>query len=43
MKKNITFRLGKNLVYIDAMQFMNSNLENLIENIPKNKFNYLSP
>ena len=33
--------LGKNLVQTDSMQFMNSNLENLFENLPKNKFNYL--
>ena len=39
--KEYDFMLGKNLFQTDSMQFMNSNLENLFENLPKNKFKYL--
>ena len=30
--------LGKHLVFIDSMQFMNSSLENLVKNLQKDKF-----
>ena len=38
----MNFLLGKNLVFIVSMQFMNSSLEYLVIILPKNKFNYLS-
>ena len=41
MKRYVAFMLGKNLELIDSMQFMNSRLENLVKNLPKNKFKYL--
>ena len=33
MKKFMTFMLGKNLVFIDSLQFMNSSLENLLKDL----------
>ena len=35
MEKYKAFMLGKNLVFIDSLQFMNSSLENLVKNLPK--------
>ena len=34
MEKYMTFIIGKNLVFIDTMQFMNSRLEKLVKNLP---------
>ena len=42
VEKYVAFMLGKNLVFIDSMQFMNSNLETLVKTLPKDKFNYLT-
>ena len=38
----MTFILNKNLVFIDSMQFMNSSLEKLVENLSDNDFKYLT-
>ena len=35
------FFLGKNLVFIDTMQFMNSSLDKLAKNLPDEDFQYL--
>ena len=35
LEKYVAFMLGKNLVFIDSMQFMNSNLETLVKTLPK--------
>ena len=40
MEKYITFMLGKNLVFIDSFQFMNSSLENLAKKLPKDRFKH---
>ena len=36
------FFLNKNLVFIDSMQFINSNLEKLVKNLTDNNFKYLT-
>ena len=33
--------LGKNLVFIDSMQFMNSSLDKLVKNLSDEDFKYL--
>ena len=33
--------MGKNLVFIDSMQFMNSSLDKLVENLSDKDFKYL--
>ena len=38
----MTFFPNKNLVFIDSMQFMNSNLKKLVKNLPDNDFKYLT-
>ena len=43
MEKYMTILLGNNLVFIDSMQLLNSSLENLFKNSPKNKFKDLYP
>ena len=35
------FTINNNLVFIDSMQFMNSSLDNLVENLSDNDFKYL--
>ena len=42
LEKYMTFILGKNLVFIDSMQFMNSSLEKLVKNLSDNDFKYLT-
>ena len=37
----MTFFLGKNLVFIDSMQFMNSSLDKLVKNLSDEDFKYL--
>ena len=32
LEKYVTFFIGKNLVFIDSMQFMNSSLDKLVKN-----------
>ena len=41
LEKYMTFFLNKNLVFIESMQFMNSSLKKLVENLSDNDFNYL--
>ena len=42
LEKYVAFFLNKNLVFIDSMQFMNSNLEQLVKNLSDNDFKYLT-
>ena len=37
LKKYMAFILNKNLVFIDSMQFMNSSLEKLVQNLLKTR------
>ena len=37
----MTFFLNKNLVFIDSIQLMNSNLDKLFKNLSGNDFKYL--
>ena len=37
----MTFFLNKNLVFIDSMKFMNSNLDKLVKNLSDEDFKYL--
>ena len=41
LQKCMAFFLNKNLVFIDSMQFMNSSLDKLVENLPDEDFKYL--
>ena len=41
LEKYIVFFLGKNLVFIDSMQFMNSSLDKLVKNLSDEDFKYL--
>ena len=38
----MAFFLNKDLIFIDSMQFMNSSLEKLIENLSDDDFKYLA-
>ena len=38
----MAFTNNKNLVFIDSMHLMNSNLDALIKNLPNKDFKYLS-
>ena len=38
----MTFFLNKNLTFINSMQFMNSSLEKLVENLSDKNFKYLT-
>ena len=40
LEKYMAFILNKNLVFIDIMQFMNSSLEKLVENLSDDDFKY---
>ena len=40
-EKYMKFFLGKNLVFIDSMQFMNSSLDKLVKNLSDEDFKYL--
>ena len=42
LEKYMVFILNKNLVLIEAMQFMNSSLEKLVKNLADNDFKYLT-
>ena len=42
LEKCMAFFLNKNLVFIDSMQFMNSSLETLVQNLSDNDFKYLT-
>ena len=37
----MAFFLGKNLIFIDSMQFMNSSLDKLVKNLSDEDFKYL--
>ena len=41
LEKYMTFFVGKNLVFIDSMQFMNSSLDKLVKNLSDKDFKYL--
>ena len=42
LEKYMAFTINTNLIFIDSMQFMNSNLDSLIKYFPDNDFKYLS-
>ena len=42
LKKYMAFKINKNLVFIDSMQFMNSSLVKLVKNLNDKDFKYLS-
>ena len=42
MEKYMAFMLGKHLKFIDGFQFMSTNLDKLISNLPKEDINYTS-
>ena len=41
LEKYMAFFLGKNLVFIDSMQFMNSSLDKLVKSLSDKNFKYL--
>ena len=41
LEKYMAFFLGKNLVFIDSMQFMNFSLDKLVKNLVDEDFKYL--
>ena len=41
LEKYMAFFLGKNLVFIDSMQFMNSSFDKLVKNLSDEEFKYL--
>ena len=41
LEKYMAFINNKNLVFIDSMQFMNSSLDALVQNLTSNDFKYL--
>ena len=42
LEKYMIFIPNKNLVFVDSLQFMNSSLEKLVQNISDNDFNFLT-
>ena len=42
LEKYMVFTINKNLVFIDGMQFLNSGLDSLVQNLLNNDFKYLS-
>ena len=42
LEKYMALTMNKNLVFIDSMQFMNSSLDSLVENLMSEDFKYLS-
>ena len=41
LEKYIVFFLNKNFLFIDSMEFMNSNLDKLVKNLSDEDFKYL--
>ena len=41
LEKYMAFVLGKNLVFIDSMQFMNFSLDKVVKNLSNEDFKYL--
>ena len=41
LEKHMTFFLGRDLIFIDSMQFMNSSLDKLVKNSADKDFKYL--
>ena len=41
LEKYLAFFLGKNLIFIDSMQFINSSLDKVVKNLSDEDFNYL--
>ena len=41
LEKDMVFSLGKNLVFIDSMRYMNSSLDRLVKNLSDEDFKYL--
>ena len=41
LEKYMVFFLTKNLVFIDSMQFLNSSLDKLVQNLSNEDFKYL--
>ena len=42
LEKYMAFTINKNLILIDSMKFMNSNLKKLVKNLSDNDFKYLT-
>ena len=42
LEKYMALTFNKNLLYVDSMQFINSSLDALVENLSENDFKYLS-
>ena len=42
LEKHMASTINKNLVFTDSMQFMNSSLDKLVENLSDNDFKFLS-
>ena len=42
LEKYMAFTINSNLVFINSMQFMNSSLDTLVNNLSDNYFKYLS-
>lgn len=42
IEKYMTFIMAKEFTFTDSMQFLNSSLASLVENLRKDKFKYLS-
>ena len=38
----MAFMLGKDLIFLDSFQFMSSSLDQLVNNLPKELFKYIS-
>ena len=38
LEKYMAFKINRNLVFIDSMQFMNSSLDSLVKNLSDNDF-----
>ena len=42
LEKYMVFTVNENLIFIDSMQFKNSNLDSLVKNLMSEDFKYLS-